>query len=389
MNIYSQKQKIKFGLFVIAVIISAGAVWYSSDLTKQLSEEERNKVQLWAETMREIQLIELGEDVSPTLSKIIQDNKTIPVILADEKDNIITHMNMHPRKSKDEAFLKDELLHMKEAGDTIVVHFGKGKTNVVYFKESILLTNLFYYPFILISVVALFIFVSYMAFRSSRKSEENQLWVGMSKETAHQLGTPISSLIAWIELLKLKNGNPELISEVEKDVKRLETITERFSKIGSTPELVPHELNNVLESAVGYLKARTSRKVVYNLGFLHNDEVNVPLNLPLFEWVIENLCKNAIDAMSGKGTITMTFEEKNTHVILDIEDTGKGIPKGSQKTVFKPGFTTKKRGWGLGLSLAKRIIETYHSGKIFVKHSEVNKGTTFRLILKKSTMKKL
>ncbi len=389
MNIFSKKQKIKFGLFLIAVIIGIFAIWYSGDLVKKLSHEERKKVELWAETVREIQEIPFDGQISPTLYKILKDNNTIPVILVNNSGNVLTHRNLNPNKVKNESYLKHKIEVMNKQHKPIVIQFMEGRKNYVYYEESVLLTNLFYYPFIQIAVVILFIFVSYLAFRSARRADENQVWVGMSKETAHQLGTPISSLMAWIEMMKMKDEDSMLINEVQKDVKRLETITERFSRIGSKPVLVKSNINKILEDAVTYLKIRTSRRVIYKLRFNLNEEILIPLNKALFEWVIENICKNAIDAMSGKGIIIISLIEKKDTVEIDIKDTGKGIPKNKQRAVFSPGFSTKKRGWGLGLSLAKRIIEVYHSGKIFVKNSETNKGTTFRIILKKNGSTKL
>jgi signal transduction histidine kinase len=232
-------------------------------------------------------------------------------------------------------------------------------------------------------VIVIFILVAYFAFNASRQAEQNQVWVGMSKETAHQLGTPISSLMAWIELLKLQGVDEELVKEFEKDTQRLEKITERFSKIGSKPELLQQNLVEVLISTISYLKTRSSDKVRFETSFNENDFVVAPLNTALFSWVIENLCKNAIDAMDNNGTITINLKEKESAINIDISDTGKGIHKSQHKTVFNPGYSTKKRGWGLGLSLAKRIIENYHSGKIFIKSSEIGKGTTFRIMLNK------
>jgi signal transduction histidine kinase len=272
---------------------------------------------------------------------------------------------------------------MKAEHVPFVIEYSRGRKNYVYYKDSVLLTNLFYYPYIQFIVVAFFIAISYLAFSSSRKAEENQLWAGMSRETAHQLGTPISSLVAWIDMLKLKGADEKLTEEVRKDVRRLETITERFSGIGSTPVLVKSNIYEILTNAVSYIKFRTSGKIEYVLNYPENAELLIPVNESLFEWVIENLCKNAIDAMQGKGKITISVLEKKDRLFIDIQDTGKGIPISQYKTVFKPGFTTKKRGWGLGLSLVKRIIESYHAGKVFVKTSEVNKGTTFRIVLNK------
>jgi nitrogen-specific signal transduction histidine kinase len=383
MNIYSKKQKIKFGLLLFALIIGLAAILYSNDLVRKLSVQEREKIQLWAETLREIQEIPLNGQVSPTLYKILEENKTIPVLLVDEQENIITQMNFSEEKSKNQKFLKESLLKMKTEHPPIIINFSEGRKNFVYYTDSTLLTKLFYYPFIQISVIALFILLSYWAFSSSRRAEENQVWVGMSKETAHQLGTPISSLIAWIEMLKMKEIDPDLVREVSKDVSRLETITERFSKIGSTPELITVNIIQVLENSISYIKLRTSNKVSYRFDTQFYTELYIPLNISLFEWVIENLCKNAIDAMGGVGSITISLKDKSDFLEIDVSDTGKGIAKSKYKTVFKPGYTTKKRGWGLGLSLTKRIIEGYHAGKIFVKNSEPNKNTTFCILLRK------
>jgi signal transduction histidine kinase len=257
----------------------------------------------------------------------------------------------------------------------------EGDYLLLYHNESNILRNLRYYPFIQLIVVVIFILVAYFAFSATQRAEQNQVWVGMSKETAHQLGTPISSLMAWIELLKLQNVDENLIREFEKDTQRLEKITERFSKIGSKPELLPINVAEVLSSTVNYLKTRSSNRIKFETLFSEADVVETPLNAALFSWVIENLCKNAIDAMDNQGTITIGLKEKNGTVVIDITDTGKGVHKSQFKTIFQPGYSTKKRGWGLGLSLAKRIVENYHKGKIFIKWSEIGKGTTFRIVL--------
>ena len=383
MNVYSRKQKLKTGLFILAVLLGVGIILYTDNLVKKIADEERNRIEIWAESIREFTEINLNEKVSPTVYKILGENKTIPVILIDDNEHIIDSRNLNPKKINDISYLQKQLQIMKEQHDPIVVEYTKGHRNYVFYKDSVLLTSLFYYPYIQIVTVMFFVFISYLAFSSSRKAEENQLWAGLSKETAHQLGTPISSLVAWIELLKLKNEDVKLINEVQKDVRRLETITERFSGIGSAPVLMRMNLYKLIENSVSYLQARTSKNVKYILNFDTTQELLIPLNESLFEWVIENMCKNAVDAMQGKGKIIISTEEKKDRVIIDIKDFGKGISKAQFKTVFNPGFTTKKRGWGLGLSLVKRIIETYHSGKIFVKSSEIGKGTTFRIILNK------
>ncbi|MCF6364750.1 MAG: HAMP domain-containing histidine kinase [Bacteroidales bacterium] len=383
MNIYSRKQKYKFIIFITALIIGVGFILYAGSLSKEISEQEREKIKIWAESLKETSEMPLDAEISPTLYKILLENKSIPVILLDEDMSIITHRNLNEKKIQDSIYLQNKLELMKEQHEPIVIEYLAGHKNYVYYEDSALLRNLYYYPYFQILVVTFFIAISYFAFSSAKRAEENQLWAGMSKETAHQLGTPISALVAWVELLKLKSEDKQLIEEVSKDVKRLETITERFSGIGSSPVLMRNNLYKVLINSVSYLQRRTSKKVEYILNFDKEGELLIPLNESLFEWVIENMCKNAIDAMQGKGKITISVTEKKENVFIDVHDTGKGIAKSQFKTVFKPGYTTKKRGWGLGLSLVKRIIESYHSGKVYVKSSEVNKGTTFRINLKK------
>jgi signal transduction histidine kinase len=270
---------------------------------------------------------------------------------------------------------------MRAEHDPIEIHIGNIKQYILY-RDSELLIRLRYYPYFQLAVIALFLLVSYLAFSSSRKAEQNQVWVGMAKETAHQLGTPLSSLVAWLEFLRLKGMSSDYTNEIEKDIHRLQTITERFSKIGSAPSLTKVNVYEVLSHSVAYIRTRSSDKVVFDL-VVPPTEVFAPMNVPLFEWVIENILKNAIDAMSGQGRIDVKITNQHQFVYIDICDTGKGIPKSSYKTIFKPGFTTKSRGWGLGLSLSKRIIEEYHDGQIFVKSSEIYKGTTFRIVLKK------
>jgi len=383
MSIYSRNQKIKLGLFVLAIIIGVGIILYSSHLAKKIAEQERTKIQTWADALKETTETPLEEEISKTLYKITLENKTIPVILLDDSINIIGSRNINKKRAANTTYLQKKLQTMKQQHQPIVIEYDAGHKNYVFYEDSKLLTQLVYYPYILIIVFSFFIGLAYFGFSSSRRAEEDRLWAGMSKETAHQLGTPISSLVAWVELLKMKGMDKNLIEEVNKDIKRLEKITERFSGIGSTPVLVKDNLFKILTNSVSYLKSRTSKKVEYILNFDKNAELLIPINESLFEWLIENMCKNAIDAMKGKGKITISVIEKKDRVLIDIQDTGKGIPKAQYKTVFKPGFTTKKRGWGLGLSLAKRIIETYHSGRIFVKNSEIGKETTFRIVLNK------
>jgi signal transduction histidine kinase len=350
---------------------------------KELSIQEDKKILLWANATRQLGAASAETDINFLLD-IIKDNETIPTILVDDQGTIISHRNLDSLKALDTAFLAAELLLMKAEHEPIKIEYDKenNRYNYLYYKNSFILTALKTYPFIQLSLIGFFALMSYFALSNSRRAEQNQVWVGMSKETAHQLGTPISSLREWHNLLKEteKDQQEEILKEVDYDIKRLELITERFSKIGSEPILKAENLDLVIEKAIGYLKNRVSSKVNITV------EIGKPgnwanINIPLFDWVIENLCKNAIDAMEGNGSLILSIKHDEGHVYLDITDTGKGISKGNFKTVFKPGYTTKKRGWGLGLSLVKRIINEYHKGQIYVRHSEVGKGTTFRIVL--------
>ncbi len=382
MNIYEQKQRWKIFLFAGAILIGVGSLVYTNRLVKSLSTQERSKIRLWAEAVRVLDRAEPDKaDLSFPLS-VIENNTTVPVVLTDSSGKIITYRNLDSIKVEKPGYLQNQVEKMKEEHDSIIINLMNGDRNYIYYRDSYLLTRLFYFPFIQLGVIVLFILVSYFAFSSSRKAEQNKVWVGLSKETAHQLGTPTSSLFAWVELLKSGNRTPETIAELEKDVKRLEKITERFSKIGSKPSLTDTSINKTLSNSLTYLKSRSPGKIKFEVD-LPDENLMIPLNEPLFEWVIENVCKNAIDAMNGEGKITLSVKELPKHIHLDISDTGKGIPKSKFNTIFKPGFTTKQRGWGLGLSLSRRIIEYYHNGKIFVHSSEINSGTTFRIILSK------
>lgn len=357
--------------------------------------EERKKAELRAEVSKRLGYSFLDENGSGTeqlttlyyslLDTIIAQNNTIPIIVADSLDRIIFDVNIKYSDARKENILGKELEKMKSHSAPIEIDLGDGNKQYMYFRESYLLRNLRYFPLIQMFVVFLFIGVAYMAFSASRKAEQNQVWVGMSKETAHQLGTPISALMAWLEILKMKDIDQGLIDEFEKDIQRLEKITERFSKIGSAPELTDTNVCGVINSTINYLKVRFSNRVKFETNFDDNTVFEVPLNAALFSWVIENLCKNAIDAMDNHGKISISIKPKDNNLFIDVSDTGKGIAKSQFKTIFQPGYSTKKRGWGLGLSLAKRIVEIYHKGKIFIKSSELNKGTTFRIILKRST----
>ncbi len=383
MKIYQQKRRWKLILFFAAIVIGSASLYYTGQLMDKLSKEERKRVELWAQATKKLANIDPNQDVSFPF-EVLRNNTTIPVILVDENDSILAHRNLDSvRIANSSEYPAKVLAKMKEGHDPIVIELYDGNKNLIYYKDSHLLTQLQYYPIVQLGIIFLFILVSYFAFSTSRRAEQNQVWLGMSKETAHQLGTPISSLLAWIEILKESNEHPELISELQKDIKRLEKITARFSKNGSEPVLTENNLHEIIISSVNYIKARASKKVNFTLDFDIEKECLVPINQELFEWVIENICKNAIDAMEGRGNITISISESIKNTIIDISDTGKGIAKSKHKTIFQPGFTTKERGWGLGLSLSKRIIEQYHRGKIFLKSSEINQGSTFRIILKK------
>lgn len=504
MNIYSQKQRWKLFLAALALLIVVGSLWYTNILVKKIANDEREKVQLWAGAIQnkatlvsytgelfekiatdERKKIEIWAEASKRLItsennndisfylEIISGNSTIPVIVVDEKDNIVNHRNFDENLVKDHNYLKTELelikkinppidldikisrnqtlkqklyykdskifselkevlddliqsfiseivinsaavpviytdstqtniieygnldkelftdslylLHvieeMRVQNKPIAVNIDKNMVNYIFYKDSYLLTQLKYYPYFQFGIIGLFLIIAYYLFSTSRKVEQNQVWVGMAKETAHQLGTPLSSLMAWVEYLKLKNVDENTIMELSKDINRLETITERFSKIGSIPKLENENVIEVLNQTLEYLKVRISKNIEVEL---KSESANLlaKLNPSLFSWVLENLIKNAVDAMKGDGKITVTVTDQSQFVYIDIADTGTGIPRSKHKTIFEPGYTTKQRGWGLGLSLVKRIIENYHSGKIFVKQSDAM-GTTFRIVLNK------
>lgn len=500
MNLYSRKQRWKLVLALVAMAIVGASLWYSSRIVNKVRQEERRKVELWAEAVRnraqlvnytdslfhrlreeERKRVELWADAQVHLAsdnmndlsfylKVVSENTTIPVIITDEKgrptaarnldpgidgdpdsmraevkrmdavhgpipitlfgdrkqylhykdshivteleqvmDNIIRsfisetvmntaavpviytdstrthvieHSNIGQETIADSTRLQARIALMAQANPPIVVSLAGRGRNYIYYEESRVITQLRYFPYVQFGIIGLFLLVSYALFSLFRNAEQNQVWVGMAKETAHQLGTPLSSLMAWMELLKESGTDPAAVSEMRKDVGRLETITERFSKIGSTPELVPERIDHVLRETVQYLRPRMPSRVKIEVERPVDPALSVPLNRALFSWVLENLIRNAVDAMEGEGSITIATEKDGKDVHVDITDTGKGIPASKLKTVFQPGFTTKKRGWGLGLSLTKRIVESYHKGKIFVKRSAVGKGTTFRISLR-------
>lgn len=501
MNLYYRKRQWKWLLFLGALIIFAGTLWYTNSLVTRIANDQRLNLRIWADAVnrkatlvkttdaffsqikaeerRRVELLAeaykrfMASDPETDLTfflEMVEKNKTIPVILVDEQKRILNSTNVDEELTK-KGVLKGRDLAEYMVYKPILVPIVKGKYNFLYYKDSKVLTELQevlndlntsfisevvsnsasvpvlitdstlskvissgnldvdqlqdpiylktltedmmgenepieinlsahgkcyvlyrnsylmkqlqYYPLIQFAIIGIFLMVSYILFSYARKSEQDQVWVGMSKETAHQLGTPMSSMNGWMELMRLDGIDHIALREIEKDIKRLETITERFSKIGSTPQLEPTNIVTVLYDSIDYLRPRTSKKVTYVLNFSSKKDVILPLNTYLFEWVIENLVKNAVDAMGGNGTLSIDLIEDDKHVILDFTDTGKGISRGNFKSVFKPGFTSKKRGWGLGLTLTRRIIKSYHSGSVFVKASQVNVGTTFRIILNK------
>lgn len=380
-------RQVKIILVVMAIAIAVASLVVSHSMTRDLEAQERSRMEVWAEAMRSLNQADGNTDLNLVL-KVINDNNTIPVIVLDRKGQVTDFRNLSINASSRADSLRRvtekglELLAMNRNIRIFLDERHRDYIDVCY-DESLMLKRLSWYPYVQLGVVLLFVVVAIFALLTSKRAEQNKVWVGLSKETAHQLGTPISSLIAWIEILKETYPDDTLIPEMDKDVKRLQLIADRFSKIGSVPAPVPTNLLELLGHVVDYMDRRTSKKVMILTDFpVH--QVIVDLNGSLFEWVIENLCKNAVDAMGGEqGIITLKVEESDTWVYLDVSDTGKGIRKRNINNVFRPGFTTKKRGWGLGLSLAKRIVEEYHHGRIYVKESEVGKGTTFRIELRK------
>ncbi|REE05968.1 sensor histidine kinase [Marinoscillum furvescens] len=392
-SLYSNRSSFKWVVLGISLIISAGSIIYTDQLVKQIREREKKQIDLYARTLEYL----TNESDAPNqifiLEEIIQANNTIPVILTNEFGEPEYYRNLpkadNLKDAAKGAYLREEISNMKAERDPILVTLVDDDNQVygykhIYYKSSYLLVQLRYYPYVQLSIIAIFGLIIFTVFNYSRTAEQNRVWVGMAKETAHQLGTPLSSLIAWVEYFKETfPDHRDIFLELQKDVDRLEMITERFSNIGSVPQMREENMYEVVRDVISYLEVRISKKVAMTVEAFPNEDIGCLLNKPLFAWVIENIIKNAVDAMEGKGRIDIRVMRINHgQVAVDISDTGKGIAKHRVKQVFKPGFTTKKRGWGLGLALTKRIVENYHGGKIFVKHSEVDKGTTFRILLK-------
>lgn len=381
-----QIRRVKILLVLAAVMIAVASLVVSHILTRDLADEERGKMEVWAEAMRTLNRADENTDINLVL-KVINGNNTIPVIVLDSKGRVQDFRNIDIPDSKTYsdslAFAESMSKQLLNENHSIRISLDDGiPTDYidVCYSDSLMLRRLAFYPYVQLGVVMIFVVIAIFALLTSKRAEQNKVWVGLSKETAHQLGTPISSLMAWTEMLKESYPDDSLIPEMDKDVKRLQLIADRFSKIGSLPEPVPASLAEVLNHVIDYMDRRTSKKVAMVRDFPEHDVV-VKINASLFEWVIENLCKNAVDAMEGEGRITLAYREEGTRAVIEVTDTGKGIRKKDIRNVFRPGFTTKKRGWGLGLSLAKRIVEEYHHGHIFVKKSEVGVGTTFRIEL--------
>lgn len=395
-DIYNKRRAWKILFFIASGLIAIVFLYISNNLIKDLSAQERERMEIWANATKEIATSSMSPNYNDNsnidfLLSIIEANRNIPVLLCDDSDHIILQRNfilpepidsLQPTviSKNNEAFLKEKLDELKKSSNIITIHIDKNTVQRLYYEDSLILKRLSYYPYVQLGVMLIFILVVYFAVVSMKKAEQNKVWVGLSKETAHQLGTPISSLMAWMQILESMNVDKEIVEDMDKDVNRLSVIADRFSKIGSTPELELSYINEAITESLNYMKSRISSRVNLTLNLPQN-EIPVKLCLSLFEWVMENLTKNAVDAMQGAGKLDVTVFAEKEKLIIDIKDTGKGIARKNFKDVFNPGYTTKKRGWGLGLTLVKRIIEVYHGGKIYVKDSEIDKGTTFRIEL--------
>ena len=368
-------------ILTILLIIVVLSVSFTTRLANKFAEEEYRKIELWAEATRQLIMADEDDNIDLILS-VMEGNTTIPVYMVDSAHQLLLSRNVREPKHNKEEFYQQRINNLRLSQEPIVVQVNEEVTQYIYYEDSILLRRLYWFPYVQLAVIIAFIAIAVIALIMAQRSEQNSLWVGLSKETAHQLGTPISSLNAWNELLKATYPNDALLPQMDEDIRRLQMIAERFSKIGSQPTLNQEALLPIVQSAMEYMRVRTSNKITYTL---HADtDCQVMVCKPLFEWVIENLCKNAIDSMEGKGEITLSLTQQENKVNLDITDTGKGIDRRHFKTIFKPGYTSKKRGWGLGLSLAKRIIEDYHRGKLFVKQSQIGVGSTFRITLEQA-----
>lgn len=388
MNIYENKNALKVLIVAVAISLAAASLWYTDVLVSSLAKREQRLIDLYSKGLKALVAENATDNLAFLFNEIIETNDFIPVILTDEKRQTINYKNVDLKEDwaedKKQKYLKSKLLELQTAHEPIKLEIAPGIVNYIYYGDSELLNQLKYYPYIQLVVVFMFAFLAYLIFSFSRNAEQNRVWAGLAKETAHQLGTPISSLMAWIELFKMDDDlkNHYAVPEIEKDILRLETVTARFSNIGSKPALKPENIEQVIRESISYMQLRISKKVAMTVSSTLPPETISMLNKPLFEWVIENLCKNAVDAMEGTGRIDVLLQKDELgRVIIDIQDNGKGIAANKIKKVFNAGYTSKQRGWGLGLTLAKRIIESYHKGQIFVKNSELDKGTTFRIVI--------
>lgn len=385
-----QQQRSQIVALVILVFVVSTMTFFSNTMARRLAEDEKDKMEIWAEAYR-VLFSEESSSQSNMAMQIISNNETIPLLITDELSNVISHRNIKIPKKHKETFLQNKRLEFLEDNEhppikITSVTAGKTYINYIYYGRSNLLKRLAFFPIWQVTIIAFFLVLAYFFFNISKRSEENRVWVGLSKETAHQLGTPISSLLAWLELMRSGHRSDEMVDEMQKDITRLQTVANRFSKIGSKPTLEMYNLNEVLDDCASYMATRISKKVVIVKDYDREQFIPVMMNTELFEWVIENLIKNAVDAMRGGGNITISLIEDDKLVKVDLSDQGKGISKTKFKTVFQPGFSSKKRGWGLGLSFAQRIVKDYHCGKIFVKKSDLNVGTTFRIVLPKCSL---
>lgn len=395
LGLYETRRYATVAFMIVTVAVVGVFLWLSNSLVKDLSEQERARMQIWADATREITTISTDENSPATnfdfLLSIIEENRNIPVLLTDDHGNIINHRNFDLPEPVDSLnplyispanmeFLRHKLESLRNTQNVIHIVIAPGNNQHLYYEDSRLLKSLSLYPYVQVAIMLAFVLVVYYAVTSTKRAEQNKVWVGLSKETAHQLGTPISSLMAWMELLATMGVDEEVVGEMDKDVKRLATIASRFSKIGSAPGLDTENLNTVVERSTSYMRTRISQRIDLTVS-LSDKPLEVRLSSPLLEWVMENLIKNAVDAMEGHGSITVDTRRDERWAVIDVTDTGKGISRKNLKTVFKPGYTTKKRGWGLGLALARRIIEDYHHGRIYVAQSEPGRGTTFTIRL--------
>lgn len=377
-DVYTRKIHWKIALIAFGTIIGLASLFYTESFLKELRAEEQLKIKRWAEAVEAVFFAEDDANLS-FYTQIIQDNKTIPVILTDNEGTIIAYRNLNTPESNPEKYLSRKLEEFKSSGSVLENSYADGQINLLYYKGSNLLTKLRFYPLILLGVIGVYMLISYMAFSNARRSEQNKVWTGMARETAHQIGTPLSALMGWLGYLKEQYPTETAFGEMEKDIDRLTDITDRFSKIGSQPERTDQNLDETIEKTVAYLRSRLGKKIELALDIEGPSESSH--NQQLISWVLENMIKNSADAMDGSGIITIEKRVQSGHVIIFIKDSGRGIPITDQRKIFEPGFTSKSRGWGLGLSLAKRIIEEYHSGKLSLEYSAPADGTTFKITL--------